>query len=257
MRKIIDVHVHIGEDQLRSYSAVEALALMDKNGIQYGIVSPVPAFPVPYGVKSSREQNDKIAATLKKYPDRFVAGLGTIDPRHGDAAVPEVDRIMSMPGMRGLVFSNDKTGLTFDNPTMLQFMDALSQYDHPIVLCYTSQYSVLEAPYMLRKVAEKYPEITFINGSSMKDTTHSNCSRYLSASLDNVYMDIANIHQLMYPVNWAIRDSGIDKILFGSNVPFYKNRCIEIEMVDRSGLTEEERDAIYFGNAVRALQLSI
>ena len=257
MNKIIDVHVHIGYDRDVYHSTEEALNLMDKHGIEYAVISPFPTFYVPYGVKSSAQQNDIIAEAFQKHPDRFVAALGTVDPRHGSAAVPEVDRIMNIEGFRGLMFSNDKTGLTFDNPTMIAFMKELIAYQNPIVMCYTSQYSVLEAPYMLRKMAEMFPSITFINASSMKDTTHSNCSRYLSASVPNVYMDIANIHQLMHPVEWAIRDSGVEKILFGSNIPLYSGCCIEKEMVEHADITDKDRELIYFGNAVKALHLSI
>lgn len=90
MGKKIDIHVHIGQDHERTYSPEEAIRLMDKNGIDYAVISPVPSYPLPYGVKSSREQNDNIASALKKYPERFIRGLGVVDPRHGEAALPEV-----------------------------------------------------------------------------------------------------------------------------------------------------------------------
>ncbi|MEA4908535.1 MAG: amidohydrolase family protein [Chloroflexi bacterium] len=254
MTKIIDVHVHIGNDHYNTYTAEESIALMDKNGIDLAVISPVSAYPLPYGVKSSMEQNDLIAGALQQYPQRFVRGLGVVDPRHGKAAVPEVDRIFGELGLHGLMFSNDRTGITFDNPTMLEFMEHASGYDHPVVLAYTSQYSVLEAPYMLQKVAEQFPNITFINGSAMKDTTHSNNSRYLSAKLENVYMDVANIHQLMHPVEWAIRDSGADKILFGTNIPFCEYST-EKRMIDVADITAEDREKIYWGNAARIFRL--
>ena len=257
MRRIIDVHVHIGNDREKFYSSDDALYLMDKHEIKYAVISPFPTFYVPYGVKSSAEQNDIIANAIGSHPDRFIAALGTVDPRHGESALNELKRCMEDLNFRGLMFSNDKTGLTFDNPMMIKFMETLCNYNNPIVMCYTSQYSVLEAPYMLRKVAEQFSEITFINASSMKDTTHSNCSRYLSASVSNVYMDIANIHQLMHPIEWAIRDSGINKIFFGSNIPLYSECCVEKEMIENADITEQQREMIYSENAINALKLKI
>lgn len=254
MAKIFDVHVHIGRDHERSYSAEEAVAAMDRIGIDCAAVSPVLTYPLPLGVKSSMEQNDAIAAALKAHPDRFLRGLGAVDPRHGKAAVPEVDRIFGELGLHGLAFSTDKTGLTFDNPIMLEFMEHAARYENPVVLAHTSQYSVLEAPYMLRKVAECFPTITFINASAMKDTTHSNCSRYVSASVPNVLMDVANIHPLMAPVEWAIRDSGADKVLFGTNIPFC-DFCTEKYMVENADITAEEREQIFWGNAARIFKL--
>ena len=133
MGKKIDVHVHIGEDHERTYTAEDALRLMDKNGIDYAVISPVPTYPLPYGVESSRRQNNNIAAALQQYPDRFVRGLGVVDPRHGQAAVPEVDRIFSELGLHGLLFSNDKTGLTFDNPTMIEFIKTAASMTIPLL----------------------------------------------------------------------------------------------------------------------------
>jgi predicted TIM-barrel fold metal-dependent hydrolase len=254
MGKKIDVHVHIGEDHERTYTAEDALRLMDKNGIDYAVISPVPTYPLPYGVESSRRQNNNIAAALQQYPDRFVRGLGVVDPRHGQAAVPEVDRIFSELGLHGLLFSNDKTGLTFDNPTMIEFIKTASKYDNPIIMAYTSQYSVLQAPFMLRKVAEMFPELTFINASAMKDTTHSNNSRYISASLPNVYIDMANMHQLMTPVEWALRDVGADKLLFGSNIP-YCDHVYETDIIEAAAISEDEKRKIYYENASRVFGL--
>ena len=123
MAKKIDVHVHVGEDLYRRYTPEMALERMDRNDIEFAVISPAPDYPTPYGIKSSAQQNDYIAAALQKYPDRFVRGLGVVNPRHGMAAVPEVDRIFGELGLSGLMFSNDKTGLTMDNPTMIAFFE--------------------------------------------------------------------------------------------------------------------------------------
>ena len=118
--------------------------------------------PFPYTLPAkeftaAKNKNDYIANALQKYPDRFIRGLGVVNPRHGKAAVPEVDRIFKDLGLSGLLFSNDKTGLTMDNPTMLEFLQHASQYKNPVVFSYTSQYSVLQAPFMLEKIARMFP----------------------------------------------------------------------------------------------------
>lgn len=254
MKRILDVHVHIGSDQERQYTPGDALQRMDAMGIGQAVISPVLSYPLPLGVESSRRQNDRIAGLLREYPDRFVRGLGVVDPRHGKAALPEVDRIFGELGLHGLAFSNDLTGLTFDNPVMMEFMERAARYERPVVLAYTSQYSVLEAPYMLRKAAERFPSISFISASSMKDTTHSNCSRYLAASLPNVYLDIANIHPLMTPVEWAIRDCGVEKVVFGSNIPFCEFSA-EQAMVEAADITPRQKEQIYWSNAARIFGL--
>ena len=69
MAKKIDVHVHVGEDLYRRYTPEMALERMDRNDIEFAVISPVPDYPTPYGIKSSAQQNDYIAAALQKYPD--------------------------------------------------------------------------------------------------------------------------------------------------------------------------------------------
>lgn len=248
MSKKIDVHVHIGEDLYRRYTPQMALERMDRNGIEYAVISPIPVYPTSEGIHSSEKQNDYIANALQKYPDRFIRGLGVVNPRHGKAAVPEVDRIFKDLGLSGLLFSNDKTGLTMDNPTMLEFLQHASQYKNPVVFSYTSQYSVLQAPFMLEKIARMFPSITFINGSALKDSTHANCSRFLSSILDNVYIDIADMNQLLNVLRSTITECGAGKILFGSNIPFC-DICPEIQNIEAVGITPEEKEKIYFENA--------
>lgn len=254
MAKILDVHVHIGEDLYRSCTPEMALERMDRNGIEQAVISPLPTYPTPEGVKSSQKQNDRIAEALQKYPNRFVRGLGVVDPRHGQAAVPEVDRIFGALGLHGLLFSNDKTGLTMDNPVMCEFLSHAAQYENPVVFAYTSQYSVLQAPFMLEKMARSFPSIQFINGSALKDSTHANCSRYMSSILDNIYIDIADMNQLLGVLRSAITESGIDKILFGSNIPSC-DICPEIINLESTDLSDEEKRQIYYDNAAKLFRL--
>ena len=135
-----------------------------------------------------------------------------------------------------------------DNPTMLEFLQRASQYKNPVVFSYTSQYSVLQAPFMLEKIARMFPDVTFINGSALKDSTHANCSRFLSSILDNVYIDIADMNQLLNVLRSTITECGAGKILFGSNIPFC-DICPEIQNIEAVGITPEEKEKIYFENA--------
>lgn len=76
MTKKIDVHVHIGNDHDNQYTDGEALRLMDKIGIEFAIISPVPSYPLPYGVKSSMEQNEGIASALHRHPRPLCPWIG-------------------------------------------------------------------------------------------------------------------------------------------------------------------------------------
>lgn len=255
MGKKIDVHVHVGEDLYGNVFSPElAIEKMDLNEIDYAVISPVPTYATPYGIKSTSKQNDYIAEAIAKYPKRFIRGFGAVNPRHGKPSVPEVDRIFSELGLAGLMFSNDKTGLTFDNPIMGEYFEHAMEYDNPIVFAYTSQYSVLQAPFMLEKMARKFPGISFINGSALKDSTHANCSRFMSSILDNIYVDVADMNQLLNVLTNVVDECGAEKILFGSNIPFC-DICPEITNIEAIGLSEEVKQCIYFENASKLFKI--
>lgn len=255
--KKFDVHVHIGEDlEGRRYTPELALEKMDKNEIDYAVISPIPTYASPYGIKDSARQNDYIAEALAKYPDRFLKGLGVVNPRHGRESVPEVDRIFKDLGLAGLLFSNDKTGFTFDNPTMCEYFEHAMAYENPIVFAYTSQYSVLQAPFMLEKMARKFPGIKFINGSALKDSTHANCSRFMSSIMDNIYIDIADMNQLLNVLVGVLGEAGQDKVLFGSNIPFC-DICPEITNIEAIGLSDEDKARIYYKNAAKLFEIDL
>jgi uncharacterized protein len=98
------------------------------NSGRQAVISPIPGYEDPNGVKDSVAQNDNIADALKRWPDRFPHGLGVVEPRHGKAALPEVDWILGDLGLAGLMFHNDFNGMTLDSPAMFAIMERASRY---------------------------------------------------------------------------------------------------------------------------------
>ena len=248
MGKKLDVHVHIGCDYENEYTAEAAIERMDRNGIDFAVISPVPMYPAPDGLESTMRQNDYIAEALAKHPDRFLRGLGTVNPRHGREALKEVDRIFRDLGLCGLMFSNDKTGLSMDNPIMYEFIRTMPKEIHPVVLMHTSFFSVLEPPFMLEKLAIAFPDINFINASGLRDTTQSNCSRFLSGHYANIYCDTAAIHYIMHPVAKAVAEMGEDKLVFGSDAPFY-DICYDKMIVEDGEVSDAVKAKIFYDTA--------
>lgn len=254
MGKVIDVHVHLGDGGETGYAVEDSLRVMDANGIDHAIIGPHMGYPLPLGIQSSREQNDFIANALKKWPDRFLKGYGVVDPRHGRRAVPEVDRILGELGLCGLMFENDRTGMPLDSPIMYEFMEHAAKYKDVVVFAHTAAYSVLEAPFMLEKLAKAFPEITFINGCALSDMTHCDSAWELSANNKNIYLEISGTMYELGKIAISVEKVGADKIIFGSDAPFYKN-CREIKMVNISSISEEDKEKILYGNAIKIFHI--
>ncbi len=256
MNAIIDTHAHLGTGSAyqAAGSAERVLKIMDDNGIGQSIISPMPDYPTPDGIKDSMVQNDHIAQAIKKYPDRFPRGLGVVQPRHGDRALPEVDRIMEQLGLSGLAFDNNYSGLAIDNPAMFNIFERAAKYKNVIVMVHTNQYSILEVPFQLGKVVGAFPDITFIAAHPMMSSTHRSASIELAKTYPNLYFDICASSYHQRAMEKAVAAIGEDRLLFGSDNPYY-SYCMDKAILLKSNVSEEAKNKIFYKNAKKLFGL--
>lgn len=256
IEKIIDVHVHIGRSLTLGVEGdiQSVLKIMESNGITQAIISPIPGYEDPDGIKDTMAQNDNISYIVKKWPDYFPKGLGVVEQRHGDKALPEVDRIFQELGLSGLMFHNDFSGVYLDHPSMDRILERASKYKNVIVMVHTFQHSVLETPFQLLRVAERFPEITFINGHPMMTGPHLKATIDLAQRCSNVFFDICLTHHHEWPIETAVKEIGVDRILFGSDIPYY-TKCIEKVIVENALISEEDKEKIFYKNAISLFSL--
>lgn len=247
---IVDVHAHIGISSTLEVSgtADSVLRKMDENDIDMSIISPIPGYVDPDGLEDTRQQNDNIANAVRQFPDRYPQGLGTVEPRHGDRCLDEVDRIREGLGLRGLMFHCDFQGLAIDHPTMFKILERAAGHEDMVVLMHTAQHSVLEAPFMLAKVAEAFPSITFINGHPALSITHLDSSMYVSNGHANVHMDTTIWHTHLYPVEKAVKGVGAHRLFFGTDMPYF-DKTMDRVLVEKADIPYEAKEAIFWRNA--------
>jgi predicted TIM-barrel fold metal-dependent hydrolase len=255
-QRIIDVHAHVGISSTLQVagSADDVVRLMDDNGIDQSVISPIPGYEDPRGVEDSVQQNDNIARAIKDHPDRLPCGLGVVEPRHGAAALDEVDRVMSHLGLRGLMFHNDFNGLSIDSPAMFRILDRLAAHDGAIAQVHTAQHSVLEAPYQLGTVADAFPGITFINAHPFMDGTQLRASIDLGRRHPTMLFDTTVSHHHLWPIEKAVEGIGEDRLMFGSDNPYYTFTA-DIDIINYAQVTEEVRDKVFWRNAARVFGL--
>jgi uncharacterized protein len=254
--RLIDVHVHVTSDPGLEPPATpdHVLRLMDRNGIESAIVSPIATYPTPLGVLSSVAQNNQIAELVRRRSDRFPRGLGVIEPRHGMAALPEVDRVLGELGLSGLMFDNDASGIPIDGPAMLAILQRAAIRGKAIVELHTAPYSVLKTPFRAGRVAEQFPDLTFIALSSFHDITQDVWSVDLARRHPNLLFDISQSKTLLDTVEHAT-EAGPERILFGTGIPegdrFYQQEMVRIAHIDESA-----KNLILAGNARRIFGLA-
>jgi predicted TIM-barrel fold metal-dependent hydrolase len=255
-RKIIDLHTYLGISSTLQVggSAENVLRILDNNGIDQAIISPIPGYEDPNGVQDSVAQNDNIAAALKRWPDRFPRGFGVVEPRHGKAALPEVDRILGELGLVGLMFHNDFNGMTLDSPAMFNILERASRHKNVIIQAHVTHMTVLEPHFMLGKLAKAFPEITFIAAHPFMDMTALQAAIELGRNHPNIYFDTCiSLHHLS-PMEKAVAGIGEDRIMFGSDCPYFEF-CFDIGKIEHAVLSDEVKNKIFSGNAARLFGL--
>ncbi len=254
---IVDVHVHLGASAALDVAGGvdDLLRKMDFNGIACAILSPIPGQEDPDGVASIRRVNDAIAAARDAHPDRFPRILAAAEPRHGAAGLAEVDRVMGDLGFAGLGFHNDFQGLPADHPNMFAIMDRLSAHAGAIVQAHTAIHSWLEAPFQVGKLARAFPEITFVNAHALMDRIQMSYTLDQAPQIPNMYFDTCVSIKQGFPIEAVVAALGDDRFMFGSDIPYFRDRCFDLDLIVQADIPEESKQKILGGNARRLFAL--
>ena len=108
-----------------SWTPEQRLSDMDSLGVDVQVVSPYSGFynyhlDSSIALSTSKESNEEVAQMAKTWPDRF-AGLGTLPMQDIAASITELDRIMSLPGFKGVMINDQINGEWLDDPKFLPF----------------------------------------------------------------------------------------------------------------------------------------
>jgi predicted TIM-barrel fold metal-dependent hydrolase len=181
--------------------------------------------------------------------------IGTVEPRHGPKALDEVERLHDA-GFRAISWHHRMQGLPMDHPAMFAIVERMSRLDMPVLAhCYAG--ADFEAPWRLRRLAERFPQTSFVALDAM--TSPENLEQILAATevLANVHLDLTSTVLGSAGVRATVRRVGAARLLFGSNLYSLSDRrhLGELEFVREAGLTEADERLILGGNARRLLGL--
>lgn len=254
---IVDVHVHLGASAALDVAGGvdDLLRKMDVNDIACAILSPIPGQADPDGVASTRRVNDAIAAARDAHPDRFPRVLAAAEPRHGSPGLAEVDRVMGDLGFAGLGFHNDFQGFRADHPNMFAIMDRLGAYPGAIVQTHTAIHSWLEAPFQVGKLARAHPGLTFVNAHALMDLVQLSYTLDQAPQIPNMYFDTCVSIKQGFPIETVVAALGDDRFMFGSDIPYFRDRCFDIDLIAHADVPEQSKRKILGGNARRLFGL--
>lgn len=257
MNKVIDVHVHIGNSGALYVAGGNdaVVSRMDKWGVTHAVVSPIPGFEDPYGIDSVKAMNLQAVQIQKEYRNRFPLVLGVAEAKHGSkAAVEETAHALGELNMGGLMFHHDFAGVENYAPTMFDVLDEVMRYpESRVVMTHTAQHSMLEPPFGMWILAERYPEIKFICGHPMMSMIQLDNMAAIMKHCPNIFVDTCCTWTHDHAINvMADKMGSVDQILFGSDNPYYHpSICMDKILVDQADLSEEDRQKIFSGNFER------
>jgi uncharacterized protein len=211
-----------------------------------------------------RVTNETVAAACRDYPDVFT-GLGSVDPRKGEAAVAEVENIAAL-GLRGVKFHPSMQAFAPDDPQYWPVFAACER-NGLLALFHTGTSGIgarqpggqgvridLAHPLKLDPVAAAHPELTVV-AAHFGWPWHMDLIA-MALHKTNVYIDISGWAPRRVPaeVIRELRGRLSGQFLWGSDYPFIApERCLsELEELD---LPEAVMRAVLHDNATRVLRL--
>lgn len=256
MTKAIDTHVHVGSSAALYVGGSIDIVVerMKKHGITHSVISPIPGFEDPEGVESVKKMNEQVAKIRNDNLDKFPMALGVAEPRHGKIAVKETAYALGDLGLDGLMFHHDFAGVELHAPIMFDILEEATHYSNAkVVMVHTAQHSMLEPPFSLWILAERFPNITFLCGHPMMSMIQLENMAAVAKHCPNVYLDTCCTWYDNFALETIIEKLGSsDNIMFGTDNPYYNlDVCIDKTTIEKANISQEDKEKIFYKNFER------
>jgi aminocarboxymuconate-semialdehyde decarboxylase len=275
-------------------SAEKRLAKMDELGIDVDVLSttlPPQSFGDKADLYLAQMTNDFNANLCSKYPNRFKA-FANVPLFHPSNAIKELHRAINDLGFIGIATGTFISRIPLTSPEYLPFLTEVSKMKLPIhihpslpigievlrqyklggLLGFLFETTLTATKMVFDGVFEKFPDIELIlshfgatipfvfqrvdDGFKGFPEIRENIQKLPSEYLKRFYYDTASSFtrsSFMCTYDFA----GPEKLVFGTDDPYARNRLIEIKIrqLGELGLTDEVMKKIYSENAKQVLKL--
>jgi uncharacterized protein len=246
-RPIFDGRIFLGESFDGTCQGVsEALRSMDALGIERALACPFK--PLSYNLE---EANNKLAATIRS-EDRLL-GAARIDPWQPGAS-DSLRRGFESLGLRALFLNPWEEHFRADLEQLDPLMEIASDFRYPVLVL--SGYPWVSEALQVLKLALRWPGVPIImtNGGQINISGLGQADASLALrTAPNLYIDTAGIYRQDF-IEETAQEFGAERILFGSGSPYFDQRY-EIQRVLVAKVSEDDRQAMQGGNAIRLLRL--
>lgn len=254
--RAIDIHTHLAtagpvpsDEELRRavdtarYYGIDRIVLLG-NLIAMG--GPDPS------MEDIATINTHTLGAMAKYPDVYI-GFCYLNPAHPVSFLrEEIDRCVAQGGMRGLKLW---IAVKATDPRLDPIMEAAAELGVPVLHHAWYKQTVFayneSTPADIAELARRFPQVPIV----MAHLTGCGCRGVLDvAELPNVYIDTSGGQPESDILEYAVRQLGPDRVLYGSDWPL-RDFGVQLGRVRGADLTDDALDRILWRNAARLLQL--
>jgi aminocarboxymuconate-semialdehyde decarboxylase len=243
------------------------------------------------GLSLHRLVNDGIAELVDMYPGRFV-GLGAVPLQDPALAVGELERVMQVKGLRGVIIGTNVNGRNLDEPEYRPLFRAASDlgafvFVHPMQVLAPerltryyltnlfgnpSETALAIVSLILGGVYDECPNLVccfahgggsfsalvgrWRHGYEVREEPHAFGARSPEEYLPRIYVD-SLVHDDRV-CRHIIDVLGADHMMLGCDMPYDMGASDPVDRIERlDGLREDEKDQIKGGTARRLLRLEV
>jgi len=246
---IFDFRTYIGEsfDGTRQ-SVDDLLTQMDALDIDMTLVCPFKPLSCDL-----RQANRDLASKVDKHAGRLV-GAARIDPWQLDAAQMLRWSVESL-GLQILYLHPWEETFRADIDQIDELLAVASENNIPVLI--STGYPWLSEALQVCKLAARWPDIPIImtNGGQINISGLGQADVTLALrKAPNLYFDTAGIYRQDF-IEETVEEFGGERVLYGSGSPYYDQR-FEIKRIQVAKVSQNNRQAMIYGNAIRLLNMN-
>lgn len=268
--------------------------MMAKMGVDIQVVAPAPAQQNYWAdeellVALSRVQNEDIAALVAQDPQHF-AGMGTLPMRVPQRAIEEAVHGVETLGLRGFQIDTRVEDLELSNAAFDPLYARLAElraplFVHPLGFSHGQRLgdffmvnsvgqpveeTMAIAHFIMGGILDRHPglDVVIAHGGGYYPFYAARMDhawkvrpevRRLTADAPSTYLKRMWFDTCVFSPNLIdqlVAAVGVDRVMMGSDYPFDMGDDDPVGLVNRSSLSDDDREKVLFGNASRLFRIA-
>lgn len=267
--------------------------MMAKMAVDFQVIAPAPAQQHYWAdedlqVTLSRVQNEDIAALVAQDPAHF-AGMGTLPMRFPARAVEEAVHAVETLGLRGFQIDTRVEGRELSNAAFDPLYARLAQmrvplFVHPLGFSHGQRLgdffmvnsvgqpieeTIAISHFIMGGILDRHPDLDVIiaHGGGFYPFYAARMDhawkvrpevRKLTADAPSTYLKRMWFDTCVFSsslIDTLVATVGADRVMMGSDYPFDMGDEDPVGLVNRSSMSDNDRDKVLFGNANRLFKV--